>query len=735
MTEVKTILLVDDHAIAMLARSQFLEENGYRVVTASTGREAVDYSLSGDGVDLILMDIDLGEGMDGTEASELILARKDIPILFLSNHTEKEIVEKTVRISSYGYVLKESGDTVLLASINMAFRLYEARMDVIRQRNELNASRAELQQLNRKFEAANRELQESLLFTQAIMKNAPFGFFLYRIDEGGGLCLSGLNPAAENMIGKCFREQIGRRIEEVLPDLKGSVMPAIYKRLALEGGVYLQEGFAYRNGNMDYVLDICAFGISPGNMAVFFTDVSEKNIMEDSLRRSRERYRDYVRNAPYGVFISDDSGVFLEVNPAASAITGYSEQELIGKNLKELLPPEAVGGGLDSFMDVARSGRAGGEFPFIRSDGALRYWSVDSVALSDNRYLGFVMDITKRRNNAKVRKRQHRFIESLIETIPNPVFYKDKDLVYIGCNKAFEDITGKRREEIKGKTVFQLHEYELARKYDETDRELLASPGKQYYEWRVKTGYGEYRDVMFSKSTFAGPDNEVEGIVGVITDITDMKKAEFEMGRAIEENRMLYMELQHRVKNTMNIITGIINIECDSLRGSPAAKPLESIKNRVFTLSELYSLLYVSGNARVVQLDRYFENIVSSLDLTLVRNRGMRITTRCARIEADVRVATSMGLILNELVTNACKYASEESSDGWIEVRLSSDEADIVLEVEDNGMGLPEGFNIGEASGLGLQLVNGLALQHKGRVDVSVGATTLFRITIPGISR
>ena len=73
-----------------------------------------------------------------------------------------------------------------------------------------------------------------------------------------------------------------------------------------------------------------------------------------------------------------------------------------------------------------------------------------------------------------------------------------------------------------------------------------------------------------------------------------------------------------------------------------------------------------------MQLDRYLENIVRSLDLTLVRNSGMRISTRCARIEVDVRVATSMGLILNELVTNACKYA-KEGSDGMIEVRLRCD--------------------------------------------------------------
>ncbi|HPS58024.1 MAG TPA: PAS domain S-box protein [Spirochaetota bacterium] len=731
MTDLKTILLVDDQAITMFARSQFISENGYRVVTASSGEEAVEISLSGTHVDLILMDIDLGEGMDGTEAAEIILARKDVPILFLSSYTDKEIVDKTGRISSYGYVVKDSGDTVLLASISMAFRLYEARMDIIRQRNELNSSRAELEALNRKFEAANLELHESLLYTQAIMKNAPFGCILYRVDESGRLILTGHNPAAESISTKNLKELVGSEIKDAFPDLEGSKIPSIYKMVALEGGVYQQESLIYNNGSRNFVFDICAFGISPGNMAVFFTDESEKNHMKSSLRRSRERYMEYVKNAPYGVFITDDSGRFLELNPAASAIAGFTEQELIGKNLKELVPPGTESAGLDVFLDTVRRDRTSGEFPVLRGDGAVRYWSVETVALSDNRCLGFVMDITKRRKDEATRKRQHRFIESLIETIPNPVFYKDSELKYMGCNRAFEELTGKKRDEITGKTVFQLFEYELARKYDETDRELLALTGNQYYEGKMKTGYGEYRDVMFSKSTFVGPENQAEGIVGVITDITDMKKAEAARTAAIEENRTLYVELQHRVKNTMNIITGIINIECDSLKGSPAVKSLESIRNRVFTLSELYSLLYVSGNAKVVQLDRYLENITRSLDLTLVRNSGMRISTKCASIEADVRVATSMGLILNELVTNACKYAKAGSADGRIEVRLSSDEMNIIIEVEDNGTGLPDNFDIKKAAGLGLQLVNGLAMQHKGRIDVLVENTTLFRITVP----
>lgn len=126
----KTILLVEDEAIIALAEKAMLERHGYAVLVARSGEEAVAIADSGRELSLILMDINLGAGMDGTQAAELILARHDIPLAFLSSHTEPEVVDKTEGITSYGYIVKNSGETVLLASIRMAFRLFKARAEL-----------------------------------------------------------------------------------------------------------------------------------------------------------------------------------------------------------------------------------------------------------------------------------------------------------------------------------------------------------------------------------------------------------------------------------------------------------------------------------------------------------------------------------------------------------------------------------------------------------------------------
>ncbi|MFW5826725.1 MAG: response regulator [Alkalispirochaeta sp.] len=153
-SETPTLLLVEDEAIIALAQQRMLERNGYQVRVAHSGEAAIREVETGPLPDLILMDIDLGRGMKGTEAAEQILSTHTVPLVFLSSHTEPEIVDLTEGITSYGYVVKNSGDTVLLASIRMAFRLH-ASYEALQEKTE------ELQVAYEEIQVANEELREN----------------------------------------------------------------------------------------------------------------------------------------------------------------------------------------------------------------------------------------------------------------------------------------------------------------------------------------------------------------------------------------------------------------------------------------------------------------------------------------------------------------------------------------------------------------------------------------------
>lgn len=126
----KTILLVEDEVLIAMAEKAQLQKYGYDVHHVSSGEKAVAaIDAATYPVDLILMDIDLGPGIDGTEAARQILNEVEIPIVFLSSHTEPEVVAKTEKITSYGYVVKNSAVTVLDASVKMAFKLFDAKRE------------------------------------------------------------------------------------------------------------------------------------------------------------------------------------------------------------------------------------------------------------------------------------------------------------------------------------------------------------------------------------------------------------------------------------------------------------------------------------------------------------------------------------------------------------------------------------------------------------------------------
>jgi PAS domain S-box-containing protein len=166
--EQKTILLVEDEVLIGMAESEDLKKYGYNVIHVFNGQEAVRTVCDNKScVDLILMDIDLGKEMDGTETAKIILKEHNLPILFLSGHMEREIVEKTENITSYGYVVKNSSITVLDASIKMAFRLYESNKNVNNQKIKIENKENELEFLEKRYRRLFETAKDGIIILNA----------------------------------------------------------------------------------------------------------------------------------------------------------------------------------------------------------------------------------------------------------------------------------------------------------------------------------------------------------------------------------------------------------------------------------------------------------------------------------------------------------------------------------------------------------------------------------------
>ena len=156
-------------------------------------------------------------------------------------------------------------------------------------------------------------------------------------------------------------------------------------------------------------------------------------------------------------------------------------------------------------------------------------------------------EIAAREDVAKQLKEKLHFFQLLIDTIPNPIFYKDVNGLYQGCNKAFETFCGYNRELIVGRTVFDIFPFELSSKYNEMDQLLFREPGVQVYESVVRHAGGTNYDVIFNRATYLSTEGNIAGVVGVIIDITEQKKAQASLRRAEQDKALILDNILERV--------------------------------------------------------------------------------------------------------------------------------------------------------------------------------------------
>lgn len=236
-------------------------------------------------------------------------------------------------------------------------------------------------------------------------------------------------------------------------------------------------------------------------------------------------------NELVGVYVIQDDR-FVHVNAALAQLYGYTQDEICGKlGPKDLICQEDQE---VAQREIAKriSGSAKASyyrFRGLRKDGGAFDAEVFGVATRFRgrpAIIGILTDVTQRQRAERELADQLRFIAELMETIPNPVFYKDEQGRYLGCNKAFEEFLGKKRDTLIGRSVFEISPPALAARYHAADQALFDNPGTQVYEAQVRREDDTIRDVIFYKATFDRADGQLGGLLGVILDITERKRLE-----------------------------------------------------------------------------------------------------------------------------------------------------------------------------------------------------------------
>jgi len=417
-------------------------------------------------------------------------------------------------------------------------------------------------------------------------------------------------------------------------------------------------------------------------------------------------------------------------------ILGYTEDEIAGRSLMDFIHPDISDDYLKMYCDLAAGhiDHFHMEKKIIHKTGEPVYGMLDANLIRDTGgkpsfIIATAVDITEQKKSEQKLRENEDLFRSLMESCGNGLIMQEDSGRIILCNTAAEELLGLRKENIQGKYPAEIDWHIRDTNGDILPPEEFPSSytlrtGKPVNRYLIRIESGDDVErwaTINTRPVFRSSGTVPDLVVTGITDITELKCVQNDLALSLEKRNALFRELQHRVKNTFTCIQTLAGMELKNTDDPEARDLVLKLIQRIRTFSELYGLLDNSGSGfHRIRMDLYLEEIIHSIrDAALNGEQNILITTNLQEVYLDIKQASPWGLILNELITNARKYAFRGIEAGSISVTFAERANSLSLEVEDNGIGLPEGFSLEADSGLGLTLVRILSEQLGAGISLS----------------
>jgi len=493
-------------------------------------------------------------------------------------------------------------------------------------------------------------------------------------------------------------------------------------------------------------------------------NISERLEYEMIMKESESRFRTLASHAPIGIFLTDKLGNAIYVNDKLKEIAYYPSVDGFMENWLSKIHPEDRAR-IQTHIDLTqKDNHQQYEYRVVPKKGNERWVKVQVNLLKDTSNevigrVGTIEDITKEIKSAQIAKEAEKdklraeFAEETTRRLQKEIderraaeeeLKSAKELNQYIIDSSTDmiiatDINGKITEFNQAAT--EGFGYSTSSIIDTSVDPLFAREIKRKEILENVLGYGKWSGEVICKrannSTFigylsasilSGPEKEAIGTMGVLRDITELKKAEEELKNNIHQKEILLKEVHHRVKNNLQVISSILNLQTGYISDEDTLDVIRECQDRIKSMAFIHESLYQKEDFAAVDFAEYLHNLCNNISYSyMTPNRNIKLDFDIEDISLSLDSAIPCGLIVNELVSNCFKYAFTDIKQGSIKVILAKNKDNNKrLIVHDSGRGLPEDLDIETNDSLGLQLVWTLVDQIDGEIKYEYASGSKF---------
>jgi PAS domain S-box-containing protein len=554
-----------------------------------------------------------------------------------------------------------------------------------------------------------------------------------------------VNSHACEMFGYTQDELLKLYITDLMPPSERITNPPRLE-IIVPGKIIVSERILQCKDGSIIFAELRSRTLANGSFQAIIRDITERKRTEESLRLSEELNNRIIEAMPAGIVNITMNGSIIKANKMAQQILGLSFDELQKKYISDFETVTFREDGSICPVDEYPAARCLREnktqenvvIGVQKPDGKISWSIFTAIPLNDivtNEQTGAVVsfiDITNRKETEELLLKREKEIRTIMENTPDIICRYNESFQYTYINPGVVKVSNNPDTHFIGKTNRELEMPSEKADYLENIISQVFRTGKEIVdETDFDNEFGKLWYQIRWIPEFSNDGTRVVSVLSIARNISKLKETENKLKSSLNEKELLLKEVHHRVKNNLQIISSLLNLQTAYIKNDEALEMLRDSQNRIKTMAYIHEKLYQSNDLASIDFSDYLSNLTISLFHSYKVNAdNIILNLDIKSVVLNIDIAIPCGMIINELVSNSLKYAFPDEKKGEIIVQLVANNQEYLLIIKDNGVGLPAGRDLENAETLGLQLVNMLIRQLQAKVIINRDNGTEFKIII-----